>query len=164
MISLSKCSEFKEISCVDPVILCNRHPNLSDIFLRNLPCITFETFKMKYIRSIIVILLTTVFLFSCQKKDEIVKFTFLQLNDIYEIGALEGGKVGGMDRVETLHQQLIKENPNTLMFHAGDFLNPSLVGNIKFEGERVKGKQMIGSIIMIMKTKLLIGLGRNFGV
>lgn len=98
---------------------------------------------MKYIRSIIVILLTTVFLFSCQKKDEIVKFTFLQLNDIYEIGALEGGKVGGMDRVETLHQQLIKENPNTLMFHAGDFLNPSLVGNIKFEGERVKGKQMI---------------------
>jgi 2',3'-cyclic-nucleotide 2'-phosphodiesterase (5'-nucleotidase family) len=99
---------------------------------------------MKNIRFIIIPVFTLFFLLiSCQKKDEIIKFTFLQLNDVYEIGALEGGEVGGMDRVETIHKQLLKENPNTLMFHAGDFLNPSLVGNIKLDGERVKGKQMI---------------------
>ncbi|MCD6543036.1 MAG: bifunctional metallophosphatase/5'-nucleotidase [Flavobacteriaceae bacterium] len=98
---------------------------------------------MKNIRSIIVIIFTTVFIFSCQKEDKIIKFTFLQLNDVYEIGALEGGEVGGMDRVETLHKQLLKENQNTFLFMAGDFLNPSLVGNIKLDGERIKGKQMI---------------------
>lgn len=98
---------------------------------------------MKNIRFTAVLIFTLVFLFSCQKKDEIVKFTFLQLNDVYEIGALEGGEVGGMDRVETIHKQLLKENPNTFMFLAGDFLNPSLVGNIKLDGERIKGKQMI---------------------
>lgn len=98
---------------------------------------------MKNIRILTIFIFSIVVLSSCQKKDEIIKFTFLQLNDVYEIGALEGGEVGGLDRVETLHQQLLKENPNTLMFLAGDFLNPSLIGNIKFEGERIKGKQMI---------------------
>ncbi len=98
---------------------------------------------MKIIQRITLIILIAFYSISCQKKEEIIKFTFLQLNDVYEIGALEGGEVGGMDRVETLHQQLLKENPNTLMFLAGDFLNPSLLANIKFEGERIKGKQMI---------------------
>jgi len=86
---------------------------------------------MKNIKSIVALLFTVVLLLSCQTEDKIIKFTFLQLNDVYEIGALEGGEVGGMDRVETLHKQLLKENPNTFLFMAGDFLNPSLVGNIK---------------------------------
>ena len=98
---------------------------------------------MKNIRTILILVFASIFLFSCQKEDEIIKFTFLQLNDVYEIGALEGGEVGGMDRVETIHKELLKENPNTFMFMAGDFLNPSLIGNLKFEGERIKGKQMI---------------------
>ena len=98
---------------------------------------------MKYFNPFLLLLILTVGITSCEKKEEKIKFTFLQLNDVYEIAALEGGEVGGMDRVETLHQQLLKENPNTFMFMAGDFLNPSLIGNIKYEGERVKGKQMI---------------------
>ncbi len=98
---------------------------------------------MNNIRSIILLVFATIILFSCQKEDEIIKFTFLQLNDVYEIASLEGGEVGGLDRVETLHKQLLKENPNTFLFMAGDFLNPSLVGNIKLDGERIKGKQMI---------------------
>ncbi|WP_299525773.1 bifunctional metallophosphatase/5'-nucleotidase [uncultured Lutibacter sp.] len=80
---------------------------------------------------------------SCTSEDNIIKFTFLQLNDVYEIAPLEGGKVGGMARVEKLHQDLLKENPNTFMFMAGDFLNPSLLGTLKYKGERIKGKQMI---------------------
>ena len=83
------------------------------------------------------------FLNSCSKKDHTIKFTFLQLNDVYEIAPLEGGKVGGMARVETIHKQLLKENPNTFMFLAGDFLNPSLLGDIKYKGQRIKGKQMV---------------------
>lgn len=80
---------------------------------------------------------------SCNHKDETVNFTFLQLNDVYEIAPLEGGKVGGLARVETLHKQLLKENPNTFLFMAGDFLNPSLLGTLKYKGKRIRGRQMV---------------------
>jgi len=90
-----------------------------------------------------ILLAISLFLISCAKQNNEVKFTFLQLNDVYEIAPLEGGKVGGMARVETLHQQLLKENPNTYLFLAGDFLNPSLLGTLKYKGKRIKGKQMV---------------------
>jgi len=98
---------------------------------------------MKHFKYLIPALIISLLFVSCEKKEEIITFTFLQLNDVYEIAALEGGEVGGMDRVETLHQQLLAEDKNTFIFMAGDFLNPSLLGNIKYQGERIKGKQMI---------------------
>ena len=72
-----------------------------------------------------------------------INFTILQLNDVYEIAPLENGKVGGMARVATLRNQLMEENFNLLTVHAGDFLNPSLIGTLKHEGERIRGKQMV---------------------
>ena len=78
--------------------------------------------------------------------DEVVNITFLQLNDVYEIAPLEGGKVGGLARVATIRQQLLKENPNTFTILAGDFLNPSIFGVVKHEGEKVKGKQMVATL------------------
>lgn len=77
------------------------------------------------------------------KDDNQLSFTILQINDVYEITALEGGKVGGLARVATLKQQLLKENPNTLFVLAGDFLNPSVIGTLKYEGEKISGKQMV---------------------
>ena len=91
----------------------------------------------------IVFLLTLFLLFSCNKDDHKIKMTFLQVNDVYEISPLEGGKVGGMARVKTLHKELLKENPNTFLFMAGDFLNPSLIATMKYKGEKIRGKQMI---------------------
>ena len=72
-----------------------------------------------------------------------ISFTILQLNDVYEIAPLAGGKIGGMARVETIQKQLQKENPNLLTIHAGDFLSPSLIGTIKENGERINGAQMV---------------------
>lgn len=89
------------------------------------------------------ILLSILFLSSCKKDDNKIDFTFLQLNDVYEIAPIQGGEYGGMARVETVHQELLKENKNTMLFLAGDFLNPSLLGTIKVDGERVRGKQMV---------------------
>ena len=87
--------------------------------------------------------LAIILLYSCKKDDHKIDFTFLQLNDVYEISPIQGGEFGGMARVETVHKALLEENPNTLLFLAGDFLNPSLLGTLKVEGERVRGKQMI---------------------
>ncbi|MDJ0644433.1 MAG: bifunctional metallophosphatase/5'-nucleotidase [Flavobacteriaceae bacterium] len=75
--------------------------------------------------------------------DHKISFTFLQLNDVYEIAPLEGGEVGGMARVANLRKQLLNENPNTFTFLAGDFLNPSLLGTVKYEGKRIRGRQMV---------------------
>lgn len=94
---------------------------------------------MKHFPFIAVIF--SLLLFSCKTADDEIKFTFLQINDVYEIGELGG--TGGMDRVETLHKKLLAENENTLMFLAGDFLNPSLLSTIKVDGERLKGKHII---------------------
>jgi len=91
----------------------------------------------------LLFVLSLLLFLSCSTDDNEIKVTFLQLNDVYEIDALGGGLLGGMDRVEALHQDLLKENPNTLMFMAGDFLNPSLLGTLKYKGEKIKGKQMI---------------------
>jgi 2',3'-cyclic-nucleotide 2'-phosphodiesterase (5'-nucleotidase family) len=96
---------------------------------------------------------------SCSTENNTVNFTFLQLNDVYEIAPLEGGKVGGLARVEKLHQDLLKENPNTFLFMAGDFLNPSLLGTLKYNGERIKGKQMIE--VMNAMNFDLVALGNH---
>jgi 2',3'-cyclic-nucleotide 2'-phosphodiesterase (5'-nucleotidase family) len=72
-----------------------------------------------------------------------INFTILQLNDVYEIAPLEKGKVGGMARVATLRNELMNENYNLLTVLAGDFLSPSLLGTMKYEGKSIKGRQMV---------------------
>jgi len=97
---------------------------------------------MKQYKLIILFLFTILFV-SCSSDDGKISFTILQLNDVYEISSIQGGKYGGMARVETVHQELVAKNKNTLLVMAGDFLNPSLLGTMKHEGIRVRGKQMI---------------------
>lgn len=92
-------------------------------------------------KSILVVLIA--FLFSCSNDDGNIDITFLQVNDVYEISPIQGGEFGGMARLETVHQNLLSENENTMLFMAGDFLNPSLLGSMKWNGERIQGKQMI---------------------
>ncbi len=94
---------------------------------------------------ILFLLIITVSIFSCKEdpaKNEIT-FKFVQVNDVYEIAPLSGGKFGGMARVAHVRDSIKMENPNTYLFMAGDFLNPSLLGTIKVDGERIYGKQMI---------------------
>jgi len=71
------------------------------------------------------------------------QFTLLQINDVYEIAPLEGGKVGGMARVASLRKELLAQNPQTYTILAGDFLSPSVIGTVKIDGQRVKGAQMV---------------------
>ncbi|RZP14778.1 MAG: bifunctional metallophosphatase/5'-nucleotidase [Flavobacteriales bacterium] len=98
---------------------------------------------MKYQSLLTVIIIFT--LFGCKEntsKNEIT-FKFIQINDVYEIAPLGGGIFGGMARVAHVRDSIKKENPNTFLFMAGDFLSPSLLGTIKVDGEYIYGKQMI---------------------
>ncbi len=90
-------------------------------------------------------LIAATLLISCNENsgNNEITFKFIQLNDVYEIAPLSGGKFGGMARVAHVRDSIKKENPNTFLFMAGDFLNPSLMGTLKVDGERIYGKQMV---------------------
>lgn len=75
-----------------------------------------------------------------------ITVTFVQINDVYEIAPMQGGKVGGVARVATLKKQELAKNPNTFMVMAGDFLSPSVYNSLKHEGKRIRGKQMVESL------------------
>ena len=94
-------------------------------------------------RKLLIVLGLLGTLSACQSTQEPVKFTILQMNDVYEIAALENGKVGGMSRVAGLLRDLESENENTLCILSGDFLSPSLLGTLRYNGEKIAGKQMI---------------------
>lgn len=76
-------------------------------------------------------------------KEATVEFKIVQMNDVYEIAPLSGGKFGGLARVAHVVDSIKAENSNTFLVMAGDFLNPSLLGTVKVEGERLRGKHMI---------------------
>ena len=68
---------------------------------------------------------------------DLVKITVLQINDAYQLEAVDDGRRGGMARLATLVKQLRAANPNTLFVIAGDFLSPSVLSTY------LKGRQMI---------------------
>jgi 2',3'-cyclic-nucleotide 2'-phosphodiesterase (5'-nucleotidase family) len=95
--------------------------------------------------------LTLCWFIGCGLFAQPVEFIVLQLNDVYEIAPLEGGKAGGLARVATVRQELLQENPNVITVLAGDFLSPSFLGTMKFENEdgeeeKIAGLQMIETL------------------
>ena len=77
------------------------------------------------------------------QKQNTVTIKLIQVNDVYEISPLGGGKYGGMARVAHISDSIKRAFPNSYLVMAGDFLNPSLLGTLKVDGQRVKGRQMI---------------------
>jgi len=57
---------------------------------------------------------------------DLVRLTFLQINDHYVLGPVDGGRRGGMARLATLVKEIKRENPNTVFAIGGDFLSPSV--------------------------------------
>jgi 2',3'-cyclic-nucleotide 2'-phosphodiesterase (5'-nucleotidase family) len=68
---------------------------------------------------------------------DLVKLTFLQLNDIYTLDPVDDGRRGGMARLATLVKDLRSKNPNTLFALGGDFLSPSILSTY------LRGRQMV---------------------
>jgi 2',3'-cyclic-nucleotide 2'-phosphodiesterase (5'-nucleotidase family) len=75
--------------------------------------------------------------------EEEFSFTILQINDVYEIEPVSGGELGGMARVAAIRKELMSRNENVLTVLAGDFLSPSFMGTLKYNGQRLSGKQMV---------------------
>ncbi|MCB9230201.1 MAG: bifunctional metallophosphatase/5'-nucleotidase [Bacteroidia bacterium] len=84
---------------------------------------------------------------SCKPKESgKVEFVILQLNDVYEIAPVEGGKRGGISRVATIRKNLLEKTPNVITILSGDFLSPSLTGSLKQDGVKIAGAQMVEAL------------------
>ena len=78
--------------------------------------------------------------------DQKIDVTFVQINDVYEIAPLAGGKEGGVARVATLKKQYLQKNANTFLVIAGDFLSPSVYNSLQYQGKPIRGRQMVESL------------------
>ena len=100
-------------------------------------------------------LLLTLLLCACQSSrktgssggdDGIIEVTFLHMNDVYEISPSPGENTGGLARVASIRKELLAKNPNTITVLAGDFLSPSVIGTLKNDGKRIRGRQMVDAL------------------
>lgn len=102
---------------------------------------------MKYLLhlSFVIIVFSSCSIFkkSTSKDDRKIDITLVQINDVYEIAPLSGGREGGMARVATLKKKYQQKNPNTFMVISGDFVSPSIYNSLQYEGKAIRGKQMI---------------------
>ncbi|HEX8313517.1 MAG TPA: bifunctional metallophosphatase/5'-nucleotidase [Flavisolibacter sp.] len=83
---------------------------------------------------------------SAAKDNQRIDISFLQINDVYEIAPLSGGREGGIARVATLKKTYLQKNPNTYLVMAGDFLSPSIYNSLQFQGKAIRGKQMVEAL------------------
>jgi 5'-nucleotidase len=72
-----------------------------------------------------------------------VRFTILQINDVYKIEGLQGGTVGGLARVRTLRKALEAEGRPVFLFHGGDLLFPSVMSKY------LRGNPMIRTLNLL---------------
>lgn len=80
------------------------------------------------------------------KDDGKIDIVFVQVNDVYEIAPLAGGKEGGIARVASLKKQEKEKNKNTFLVMGGDFVSPSIYNSLKHEGKSIRGKQMVEAL------------------
>jgi 5'-nucleotidase / UDP-sugar diphosphatase len=77
---------------------------------------------------------------------ESIQWTFLHLNDVYELLPLDRGRKGGLARVAFIRKLLQQENSHTYTILAGDLLSPSALGLSKVNGSTLNGRQMISTM------------------
>src|SRR5687767_5475417 len=92
---------------------------------------------MHFLRAKILILFSLLLFSSLSVFAQNVRVTFLHVNDVYQFMPVEGGKRGGLARLQTLRKEALKENPNVIFTLGGDTLSPSV------ETRTYRGAQMI---------------------
>ena len=98
--------------------------------------------KIRSLLLLACLTLTSTLILSAQAPAPAV-LTIVHLNDVYEIGAVEGGRSGGLARVATVVSNLTRTNAPVLVTLGGDYVSPSALGTARVNGEALAGKQMV---------------------
>lgn len=73
-----------------------------------------------------------------------VRITLLQINDVYTLDPVDGGRRGGFARLATLVQRIRRESPATLFVLSGDTLSPSVASAVLQGAQMIAGLNAVG--------------------
>jgi 2',3'-cyclic-nucleotide 2'-phosphodiesterase (5'-nucleotidase family) len=74
---------------------------------------------------------------------DLVRVTLLQVNDVYSLEPVDGGRRGGLARLATLVREAKREHPHAVFVLAGDFLSPSVASTF------LRGAQMVAALNLL---------------
>jgi 2',3'-cyclic-nucleotide 2'-phosphodiesterase (5'-nucleotidase family) len=69
-----------------------------------------------------------------------ITLTVLHFNDDYQLGAVDQGKAGGLDRLATVVKRIRRGDPEAMLLFAGDLISPSVESSV------FKGAQLIDGL------------------
>lgn len=93
--------------------------------------------------------------------DDVRTVTLLAMNDVYRIGAVDGGVRGGLARLRTLRAQLEEEAPDLLLLHAGDLLSPSLLSGTFFGAQMIDVLNLLDGDAEAFDERMLVTFGNH---
>jgi len=96
---------------------------------------------MRFLRALLLPILATVSIACGQSAPPAL--TIVHFNDVYEIGPVEGGRVGGLARVATVINDLRRTSAPVITTLGGDYLSPSALATARIDGEPIAGRQMV---------------------
>jgi 2',3'-cyclic-nucleotide 2'-phosphodiesterase (5'-nucleotidase family) len=74
-----------------------------------------------------------------------IPLTFMHFNDTYQLGPVDGGKAGGLDRLAYVIKQVRAQDPEAQLLFPGDLISPSLESAIFNKGtQMIEGVNALG--------------------
>ncbi len=85
----------------------------------------------------------------------------MAINDVYRIGGVQGGAVGGLARVRSLRRELERGYPELLMLHAGDFLYPSLLSSSYDGAQMIDVMNQLDGADGVLDERMVVTFGNH---
>ncbi len=73
-----------------------------------------------------------------------ITLTFMHFNDDYQLGPVDGGKAGGLDRLASVIKRIRAEDPDAQLLFAGDLISPSIESSIFRGAQMIDGLNAVG--------------------
>lgn len=73
-----------------------------------------------------------------------IVLTFMHFNDDYQLGPVDGGKAGGLDRLAYVAKQVRVQDPQAQTLFAGDLVSPSLESSVFRGAQMIDGMNALG--------------------
>lgn len=70
--------------------------------------------------------------------------TFMHFNDDYQLGPVDGGRAGGLDRLAYVSRQTRAQDPEAQLLFAGDLISPSLESSVFRGAQMIDGVNALG--------------------
>ncbi len=73
-----------------------------------------------------------------------VTLTFMHFNDDYQLGPVDGGRAGGLDRLAHMIKTIRAQDPEAQLLFAGDLISPSLESSVFRGAQMIDGLNALG--------------------